>query len=374
MPTRAAQPFFEHRAGHARVRAGEQPGGVDLHHFYVAQRQPRAPGHRQAVAALVAGGRVVLVHRRSAAGCQQDCLGAHEHVLAGSHVDEKHARQGASIPGSYQLDCTVLLQPRDAARPDLLGEPVDDLDACEVALVHGAVERLPGEGLLVDAAVGIAVEKAAELVFQLADPLNGQGHQLPGEVLVGKPLAAFDGVHEVALDRVALCQRDVVAALHHARAAAFAEQAFHGNGDRQLGRRLTGVQRGKKDGAARAEDQDVRVDARGNHCMTSTSTTSAKPTASNKAFGYTSRKPATTSMIRCARLVRLKSQPCNPPASATMPTAAVKVTSAIEPQSAPARVLKDPVRRSPVPLGSSTNMNGTRNAGVVYFQHCSVVL
>src|SRR5213595_4169931 len=72
--------------------------------------------------------------------------------------------------------------------------------------------------------------------------------------------------------------------------------------------------------------------------------------------------------------VRLKSQPCRPPASATMPTAAVKVTSAIEPQSAPARVLKDPVRRSPVPLGSSTNMNGTRNAGVVYFQHCSVVL
>src|SRR3989442_13942411 len=108
--------------------------------------------------------------------------------------------------------------------------------------------------------------------------------------------------------------------------------------------------------------------------MKSTSTTSAKPTASNKAFGYTSRKPATISMIRSARLVRLKSQPCKPPASATMPTAAVKLTSAIEPQSAPARVLKDPVRRRPVPLGSSTNMNGTRKAGVGYFQHCSVVL
>src|SRR5439155_21982171 len=174
--------------------------------------------------------------------------------------------------------------------------------------------------------------------------------------------------HEVALDRVPLRQGDVVAALHHARAAAFAEQAFHGDGDRQLGRRLTGVQRRKQPGAARAEDQDVRVDARRNHRMTSTSTTSAKPTASNNAFGYTSRKPATTSMIRSAVPVRWKSQPCRPPASATMPTAAVKLTSAIEPQSAPARVLKDPVRRSPVPLGSSTNMNGTRKAGVVYFQ------
>ena len=50
------------------------------------------------------------------------------------------------------------------------------------------------------------------------------------------------------------------------------------------------------------------------------------------------------------------------------------VEGAIEPQSAPARVFSDPVSKRPVPLGSSTNMNGTRNAGVVYFQHCSVVL
>ena len=42
-----------------------------------------------------------------------------------------------------------------------------------------------------------------------------------------QPLAALDRVHEVALDRVARRERDVVAALHHARAAAFAEQALH---------------------------------------------------------------------------------------------------------------------------------------------------
>src|SRR5262245_56810591 len=85
-------------------------------------------------------------------------------------------------------------------------------------------------------------------------------------------------------------------------------------------------------------------------------------------------KPATISIQRSHTAVRLKSQPCRPPASATMPTAAVKVTSAIDPQSALQSVLNEPVRSSPVPLGSSTNMNGTRNAGVVYFQHCSVVL
>ena len=65
--------------------------------------------------------------------------------------------------------------------------------------------------------------------------LDGLGHQRPGQVLVGQPLAALDGVHEVALDRVAGIERDVVAALHHARAAALAEQAL--GGDRDVERR-----------------------------------------------------------------------------------------------------------------------------------------
>src|SRR5947209_20188288 len=79
-------------------------------------------------------------------------------------------------------------------------------------------------------------------------------------------------------------------------------------------------------------------------------------------------------MMRSARLVLRHAQPWKPAASARMPMAAVMVTSAIEPQSALPSVLNDPVRSNPVPLGSSTNMNGTRNAGTVYFQHCSVVL
>ena len=63
----------------------------------------------------------------------------------------------------------MLFQPMDAARPHLLGEAVHDLDAGEIALVHRAVEGLPGERLLVNRAVGIAVEEAAELVLELVD-------------------------------------------------------------------------------------------------------------------------------------------------------------------------------------------------------------
>ena len=154
----------------------------------------------------------------------------------------------------------MLFQPLDLARPHLLGQAVDDFDAGEVALVHGAIESLAGEGLLVDAAVRIAVEKTAQLVLQLVNALHRQGHQLPREILVGQPLAALDGVHEVALDRIAGGERDVVAALHHARAAAFAEQPLHRDGDVERGIGLVRVQRGEQPRAARAENQDVSLD------------------------------------------------------------------------------------------------------------------
>src|SRR5688572_30260858 len=79
------------------------------------------------------------------------------------------------------------------------------------------------------------------------------------------------------------------------------------------------------------------------------------------------------SIQRSGKVVLRNNQPCRPPASATMPIIAVTVTTATDPQSACARFLKDPPSSNPVPEGASTNMNGTRNAGAVYFQHCSVV-
>jgi len=78
MAAGAAQPFLEHGARHARVRAGEQARRMELHHLHVAQRQPGAQRHGEAVAGLVARGRVVLVHRRPAARGEKHRFRAHE--------------------------------------------------------------------------------------------------------------------------------------------------------------------------------------------------------------------------------------------------------------------------------------------------------
>src|SRR6185436_16384503 len=67
-------------------------------------------------------------------------------------------------------------------------------------------------------------------------------------------------VHEVALDRIACGERDVVAALHHARAAAFPEESLDGDRDRQRRIGVVRVQRGEETRAAGAEDQDVGAD------------------------------------------------------------------------------------------------------------------
>ena len=111
------------------------------------------------------------------------------------------------------------------------------------------------------ACASVAVEKAAELVFELVDALHRPVHQRPGEILVGQPLAALDRVHEVALDRIAGRERDVVAALDHPRAAAFAEQALHRNSHGEIRVRLLRMQRGKESGAAGAQDEDVGLDS-----------------------------------------------------------------------------------------------------------------
>ena len=126
--------------------------------------------------------------------------------------------------------------------------------------MHGAIECLAGEGLAVERAVGIAIEEAADLVFQFLHALDRLGDQRPGQFLVRQPFAAFDGVHEMALDGVAGIERDVVAALHHAGAAAFAEQPLADDGDVEIGIGLQGVQRRKQPGAAGAQDQNVGLE------------------------------------------------------------------------------------------------------------------
>ena len=253
---RAAQSFLEHRAGHSRVRAGEQARGMELHHLHVAQRQAARSAIARPSQLLSPDG----VWNRYIVGpppvARSDRLRLHEERLAGANVDHQHAGE-RTVARRDEVDCAMLLEAPYPARPHLLGETAHDLDAGQVALVHGAVERLSGERLLVDGAVGIAIEKASELVFELVNALDRAADERPREILVRQPLAAFDRVHEMALDRIAGCQRDVVAALHHPRAAAFAEQAL--DGDRDVERRiaLVRVQRGEQSRPAGAENQDV---------------------------------------------------------------------------------------------------------------------
>jgi len=110
-------------------------------------------------------------------------------------------------------------------RATLLGEAVHDLDAGEIALVHRAVEGLPGEGLLMNAAVGLRSKKhpsssRARGFSRWREPPASR--RAPGRAATCR----LDRVHEMPLDRILCRERDVVAALHHARAAALAEQAL----------------------------------------------------------------------------------------------------------------------------------------------------
>ena len=139
----------------------------------------------------------------------------------------------------------MLLQPSDRPRPDLFHEPVDDLDAGEVALVRGAIKSLTGKGLAVERAVGIAIEEAADLVFKFPDPFDCGRDQRPGELLVRQPLSALDCIHEVAFDRVPRIERDIVATLNHARAAAFAQKSLGRDSYVEFGIGLVRVQRRK---------------------------------------------------------------------------------------------------------------------------------
>src|SRR6478735_4678290 len=109
-------------------------------------------------------------------------------------------------------------------------------------------------------------------------------------------------------------------------------------------------------------------------CIASTSTTRAMPAMSAIHVGYARAKPATMSRTRSIFVVLRNAQPWKPAASAAMPMAAVTVTSAIDHQLALASAFVEPISSRPCPLGSSTNMKGSRNAGTVYFQHCIVVL
>jgi len=85
------------------------------------------------------------------------------------------------------------LPPRDGIRPtaldgpreDLFHQAVDDLDTSQVAFMDGAVGGLSGEGFVMQCTVGVAVEEAADFVFQLAHAHDGLLAEPPRHVLIG---------------------------------------------------------------------------------------------------------------------------------------------------------------------------------------------
>ena len=66
-------------------------------------------------------------------------------------------------------------------------------------------------------------------------------------------------VLEVAVEGIGWVEHGVVAALHHARTAALAEQPFDHNSDVEIGRLRLSMQRRHQPRAAGAEDEDVRI-------------------------------------------------------------------------------------------------------------------
>ena len=83
----------------------------------------------------------------------------------------------SSTPASASPDAlrdqrhrAVFFEAFDRQRQHLLHQAIDDLDPGQVALVHGAVERLPGEGLVMQRTVRFTIEKAAELVLEFLHP------------------------------------------------------------------------------------------------------------------------------------------------------------------------------------------------------------
>ena len=114
---------------------------MELYHLHVAQRQTRAQRHGKAVHTLVAGRRVVAIHGRAAAGRQQHGPARPHSASPRTHIDQQHAGEGRRLRRN-ERHCAMLFEPADRPRPHLLHQPVDDLDAGEIALVHGAIEGL----------------------------------------------------------------------------------------------------------------------------------------------------------------------------------------------------------------------------------------
>ena len=257
--TGPTQTFLKNRSRHFCFSPGQQAGWVELHHFHIPQRQTPAHRHRQPIHAFVTRGGVIFVHGGATAGRHQHGFGAYQPKFASAHVDEQYAGQRRSITRGDQPNGPMFLQSLHRPRQHLLHQAADDLNSCQITLVRGAVKCLPGESLLMQAAIRVTVKKTANLIFQLMDACDGSFAQPPRHILIRKPFTADNCVHEMTFNRITWRQCDIVTTLNHARAAAFSNQALDGDCHLGIRRRFLGMQRCKQPSAATPQNQDIGI-------------------------------------------------------------------------------------------------------------------
>ena len=198
-----------------------------------------------------------------AAGGQQGLLGFQYVGFAGFHFQRGHAEHVA-IGVADQIKRHPLHEEGGFGFDVLLVQRVQHGVASAVGCGAGALHRLfavvggvAAEGALVNGAVGVAVERHAEVFELVHDFRCFAAHELDG-VLVAQPVGALDGVVEVVVPVVFahVAQRSGHAALRCNGVRAGGEHlGQHGHFQASAGE----LQRGAHAGAAGTDDDDVKL-------------------------------------------------------------------------------------------------------------------
>jgi hypothetical protein len=134
----------------------------------------------------------------------------------------------------------VLFKPGNAARPDLFGQPVDDLDARQIALVHGAVGVWP-TNFSGARCRRVAVENG-QLVFETRAPARPPWSPASGRSWSDSHLLPSIVSMKCRSDHLRPARRcNRPAPCRYSRIF----RAGRGDGDGQVGRRLVRMQGGK---------------------------------------------------------------------------------------------------------------------------------
>ena len=241
-------------------------GGVELPELHVLQRDAGTGAHAQAVAGVDVGVGGRLPDAACAPGGQHRHLGFEDHDLAGFHFQGHHAQHVA-----FGVADQVQRHPFDeegGACPDVtlvkrVQQGVAGTVGGRTGARHGLfaqVGRVAPERTLVDGAVGVAVERHAE-VLELVDDLGRlAAHEFDG-VLVTEVVGALDGVEHVPVPVVLahVAQRGPDAALCRHRVRTGGEHlGEHGDVVAGLGQ----LQRAAHAGATGTDDDRVELAAR----------------------------------------------------------------------------------------------------------------